>query len=153
MKSNKVKAFTLSEILVVLVVASIVIVMAFLVLNMVRKQVVGIQNNYAKKQISNNFETLLQRDFNSNQANYKLKTNTLVLKNTKDSIIYTIPSNFITRDKDTFEIAVENKKLFLEGVKVKNNQIDALELNLSASFGNRKLFFFQKKDAAYYINN
>ena len=153
MKSNKVKAFTLSEILVVLVVASIVIAMAFLVLNIVRKQVVGIQNNYAKKQIINTFEKVFQRDFNNNQAIYISKTNTLMLKNTKDSIEYIMSSNFIARNKDTFDIPIENKKLFLEGFEVKNNQIDALELNLSASFGNKKLFFFQQKDASYYVNN
>ena len=42
MKTNKLKAFTLAEMLVVLVVASIVISMGFLVLNMVRKQVIVI---------------------------------------------------------------------------------------------------------------
>ena len=50
MKHHKVKAFTLSEMLVVLVVASILISMGFLVLNMVRKQVQVIQKNYQLKQ-------------------------------------------------------------------------------------------------------
>ena len=49
MKETKLKAFTLAEMIVVLVVASIVISMSFLVLNMVGKQVSLIQNNYHKK--------------------------------------------------------------------------------------------------------
>ena len=49
MNKTKLKAFTLGEMIVVVVVASIVIAMGFLVLNMVKKQVRIIQNNYHQK--------------------------------------------------------------------------------------------------------
>jgi type II secretory pathway pseudopilin PulG len=152
MKPNKVKSFTLAEMLVVLVVASIVISMAFLVLNMVRKQVSSIQQNYNKKQLVNTFETFMSRDFNNNIASYDSVKEQLVLSSPKDSIVYLIKATYVIREKDTFAISIKNKKLFLEGNEVKNNRIDALEINLDLRFSNKKLFFFQHLDASYYVN-
>ncbi len=153
MKTNKLKAFTLAEMLVVLVVASIVISMGFLVLNMVRKQVIVIQKNYHKKQEIQLFETTLIRDFNARNAFFHKKENTITLRNTIDSIQYTFLDTYITREKDTFQIEVDNKKLFLDGSLVKEKTIDAIEINLSSNFANRQLFIQQTKDASYYLNN
>lgn len=152
MKSNKVDAFTLTEMIVVLVVASIVISMGFLVLNMVRKQVVLIQKNYQKKQEVQLFENTFSREFNTRTAFYTAKENTLTLKNTKDSIQYTFLGKMIIREKDTFQVDISNKKLFLDGKEVKEKTIDAIEINLSDNFSNRQLFFHQTKDASYFIN-
>ena len=153
MKTNKLKAFTLAEMLVVLVVASIVISMGFLVLNMVRKQVIVIQKNYHKKQEIQLFETTLIRDFNARNAFFHQKDNIITLRNTKDSIQYTFLDTYITREKDTFQIEVDNKKLFLDGSLVKEKTIDAIEINLSSNFTNRQLFIQQTKDASFYLNN
>jgi prepilin-type N-terminal cleavage/methylation domain-containing protein len=152
MKMTKLKAFTLTEMLVVLVVATIVISMAFLVLNMVRKQVISIQNNYQKKQEVQLFETTFSRDFNARSAFYHEQLNVLVLKNSKDIISYIFLQNAIVREKDTFQIQVANKKLFLDGIQVKEKTIDAIEINLSDQFANRQLFIHRTKDATYYLN-
>lgn len=152
MKKTKLNAFTLAEMLVVLVVASIVISMAFLVLNMVRKQVVVIQKNYQKKQEVQFFETTFSRDFNARSAFYNERLNVLMLKNSKDSIQYQFLDNYILREKDTFQIEVENKKLFLDGVQVKEKTIDAIEIDLSSNFANRQLFIHRTKDTSYYMN-
>jgi prepilin-type N-terminal cleavage/methylation domain-containing protein len=153
MKINKLKAFTLAEMLVVLVVASIVISMGFLVLNMVRKQVIVIQKNYQKKQEVQFFETTFSRDFNMGSAFFNKKENRITLKNTRDSIQYTFFENYITREKDTFQIEIKNKKLFLDGGLVYEKTIDAVEMTLSSRFTNRQLFIQQSKDASYYLNN
>lgn len=152
MQKIKLKAFTLAEMLVVLVVASILISMAFMVLNMVRKQVVSIQKSYAKKQEVQFFEVTLLRDFNSGSAFYDTKKNQLLLKNTKGNIRYTFLKNSIVRENDTFHIEVADKKLFLDGVEVQQNSIDGIEINMSNNFANRQLFIHQTKDAAFYIN-
>ncbi len=153
MKKTKLKAFTLAEMIVVLVVASIVIAMGFLVLNMVRKQVQLIQNNYHKKQEVQFFEATFSRDFNTHSAYYYKKTNVLILKNTKNNISYTFLEQCIIREKDTFYIQVKNKKLFLDGLEVTEKEIDAIEINLSEHFSNKQLFIQQTKAAAYYLNN
>lgn len=153
MKNTKLKAFTLAEMIVVLVVASIVISMGFLVLNMVRKQVSLIQTNYQKKQEVQFFEATLTRDFNKRNAFFDKKQERLILKSTKDSISYTFLDQFIVREMDTLNLEVKNKKLFLDGVKVKGEFIDAIEISLSEHFSNKQLFIQQKKDASFYLNN
>ena len=152
MKQNKLNAFTLSELLVVLVVSSIVISMTFLVLNMVRKQVVSIQENYQKKQEVRFFEARFSRDFNSHNASYDPKKKSLKLTNTKDSIRYVFSDLFIIREKDTFPIEVAKIHLFLDGTTVREKTIDAIAIALSSRFANQQLFIHQTKDAAYYIN-
>lgn len=153
MKKTKLKAFTLSEMIVVLVVASIVIAMGFLVLNMVRKQVQLIQNNYYKKQEVQFFEATFTRDFNARNAYFDKKQGVLTLKNIKNNISYTFLDQCIIREKDTFDIEVKNKKLFLDGLEVGEKNIDAIEINLSEQFSNKQLFIQQTKEAAFYINH
>ena len=70
---KKIKAFTLSEMLVVLVISSIVIAAAFLILTMVQKQFMVVQKNINNKQEINFFERLLWRDFNTYTINYQKK--------------------------------------------------------------------------------
>ena len=152
MKNKKLKAFTLAEMLVVLVVASIVIAMSFLVLNMVRKQVVLIQENYHKKQEVQFFEAVLTRDFKTHSAVYYKNQNRLSLICSKDSISYVFSGKGIIREKDTFQIEVSNKKLFLDGKEVQVKTIDAIKIILSENYSGKELFIQQTKDASYYIN-
>lgn len=149
---NKLNAFTLAEMLVVLVVSSIIIAMAFLVLNMVREQVISIHKNYQKKQEVHFFEVRFSRDFNERNGYYNEKENRFTLTNPKDSIVYSFLDKMIIREKDTFFIEVANKKLFLDGKEVNDANIDAVEINLSNEFANKQLFVQQIKDASYYVN-
>lgn len=152
-KQTKIKAFTISELLVVLVVSTIVISMTFLVLNMVRKQLRLIQGNYQKKQEVQFFENTLTRDFNRGVAYYEPKLNRLLLKNSKDSVEYLFLKQYILREKDTFQIELDNLKLFLGGKEVSENTIDAIEITTSSNFANQYIFVYQTKDVAYSINN
>jgi type II secretory pathway pseudopilin PulG len=152
MKTRKINAFTLGEILVVLVVSSIVISMAFVVVSMVQKQVYLIQNNLSKKQQIQFFETTLLRDMNSYSVFFQKQENCLLLRNTKDSIRYIFYDDFVIRKTDTIKISFENKKLFLEGTFVLDGKVDAIELNLSNSYANAQLFLQKTKDATFYLN-
>jgi prepilin-type N-terminal cleavage/methylation domain-containing protein len=153
MRNTKIKAFTLSEMIVVLVVASIVISMGFLVLNMVRKQVRVIRANYQNKHEVQLFQTIFTRDFNRRSAVYDNKKNILKLKNTKDNISYAFMDSIIIREIDTFKIAIANKKLFLNGFEVKNKSIDAIQIILSKQYSDKELFIQKTKDGAFYMNN
>lgn len=152
MKSMKLKAFTLAEMLVVLVVSSLVVSMAFLVLNMVRKQVISIQKNNHKKQEVQSFDARFYSDFNTHSVFYDESSDVFRLKNTKEMITYTFLDKFIVRETDTFFIEVVDKKLFLEGTEVKQQTIDAIEIHLSPQFANKQLFVQKTKDASYYMN-
>jgi len=152
MKTRKINAFTLAEMLVVLVVSSIVISMSFVVVSMVQKQVYLIQSNFSKKQQVQFFEAVLLRDLNSHSVFFQKKENRLLLKNTKDSIYYTFYDGFVIRKTDTIKIYFEKKELFLDGVIVSEGEIDAIEFNLTSSYGNTELFLQKTKDATFYLN-
>lgn len=149
---NKVNGFTLSEMLVVIVVASIVISSGFLVLQMVRKQVRLIQQNYEIKQELSVFEATLSRDFNTRKARFDQKSNALMLSNSKDSIQYLFLEHQIVREKDTFTIAIAEKKIFLDGLEVQEGRIDAIEFQLPEQFFKKQFFIQQIKDGSYYVN-
>lgn len=151
-KKNKIEAFTLAEMIVVLVVSSIVIATGFLVLQMARQQIRVIQKNYYKKQEVSSFENILYRDFSSKTAKYNPSKQLLILKSQKDSILYQFKEKYITRNKDTFEIEANKIITFLDGNKATNNSIDAIQISLSENFSNVKLFLQQTKDASHYIN-
>lgn len=152
MSKTKLKAFTLGEMIVVIVVASIVIAMGFLMLNMVKKQVRIIQKTYHQKTALQFFEATFIRDFNTRNAYYDVSKNRVSLKSSKNSIAYTFLDDFIIREKDTFPLKIVTKKLFLEGFETRGKFIDAIEINLSEEFSNQQLFIQQTKDAAHYLN-
>jgi prepilin-type N-terminal cleavage/methylation domain-containing protein len=152
MNTKKINAFTLSEMLVVLVVSSILISMAFVVVSMVQKQVYLIQKNLSKKQQLLFFEATLLRDFNTHRVFFIKEENSLLLKSGKDSISYTFFDDFVIRGTDTIKISFENKTLFLNGAMVTDGEIDAIALNLLSSYANAQLFLQKTKGATFYLN-
>jgi len=152
MMKNKLPSFTLAEMLVVLVIASIVISTGFVMLGIVKKQVAIVQRNFENKQNLYTLKTMLQRDLNSSIAYFDNSKGSLVLKRTKDSISYRFERSYVLRNKDTISIGLEEKIGWLDGNKVNIGIIDAVELSLGADFNNAMLFIKSSKDAAHYIN-
>lgn len=149
---KKIKAFTLSEMLVVLVVSSIVITATFSVLTMVQKQFMIVQKNIYNKQEINFFERLLWRDFNTYTISYQKKKDLLVLTNDINSIQYSFFKGYTIREKDTFLVQITSKELFLDGNKVVDGVIDAIKIKTTPLFGSKKIFIHSSKDATYYLN-
>ena len=67
---RKIQAFTLGELLVVLVISSIVVTLAFLMLSNVRRQVKSINNTFDTQQKVIKLERLLMLDLNTRNASY-----------------------------------------------------------------------------------
>ena len=143
----------MGELLVVMVVSSIVISVTFLVLDITRKQINKMKENYEKKQAFLFFQTTLSRDFNLNTAFYHVKEKRLNLMNTKDTIQYLFLDKVVLRNQDTFHVELVKIVLFLDGKIVTDKSSDAILIEASNSFAQQKLFVQQRKDAAYYINN
>ncbi|MCK5677016.1 MAG: hypothetical protein KAH72_00880 [Flavobacteriaceae bacterium] len=152
LSTKKIKAFTIAELLVVLVLTSIVVSLALVVLNLVQKQISGIQINLQKQNEIQVLEKALWKDLNSNKLFYNPKKEILICTNPTDSITYSFGENFILRNLDTIDITVQNKYFYMDGEIVYNGAFDALEIELSQKFQNKSLFIFQKKDVAYYMN-
>ncbi len=154
MKTNKkIQAFTLSEIIVVLILTSIVVGLAFSVLGLVQKQMLAIQSNYNKSLEVQKLETSLWLDFNRYpNIRYDAIENELILKHELDSISYQFSEEHIVKAQDTFSIPLETKQFYFDGVISETNKVDAIKLRTTKAYQNRELFIFKKNDATIYMD-
>ena len=151
--NNKIKAFTLSEMIIVLILTSIVVGLAFSVLSLVQKHMFSIQQNYNKTTELNMLEVALHLDFNRySKVNYNNLENEIKFISPIDSISYKFYENMIIKETDTFNIQLQNKMFFFDGETVANGKMDALKLLTSKDFQNQVLFIYKKNDASNYMN-
>lgn len=150
--SKKIQAFTLSEIIVVLILTSIVVGLAFSVLGLVQKQMLAIQSNYNKSLEVQKLETSLWLDFNRYpHIRYDAIENKLILKHDLDSISYQFSEENIIKAQDTFSIPLETKQFYFDGILSESNKVDAIKLRTTKAYQNRELFIFKKNDATIYM--
>ncbi len=150
---TKIQAFTLSEMVVVLIITSIVIGLAFSVLSLVQKYMGSIQNNFNKNMELNKLEQSLSLDFNRySNIRYDYLEQIIIFKNEIDSTIYQFGETFIIKEIDTFNIQLQNKQVFFDGKNVEQGNVDAIKLETTKVFQNQKLFFFKENDATHFVN-
>jgi hypothetical protein len=149
---KKIKAFTLGELLVVLVVSSIAITISFLALENVQKQLKNIQHVFETQQHINHLEKSITTDLNRFIAVYHAAKNTLVFKDANKAIQYQIDKEYILRNKDTILLSVKELTFYLDGKQVTNGAIDALEFSFSETYSQGGFFSYKIKDAAHYMN-
>lgn len=150
----KIQAFTLSEMIVVIILTSLVVGMAFSVLSLVQKHMYSIQANFSKNTDLNILEQALWLDFNRySNIKYDGINGTLMFTSEIDSTTYKFTRESIIKELDTLHIPIENKTFFFDGNKVIGGQIDAIKLEPSKSFQNQQLFVFKKNDATIHLNN
>ncbi len=125
--NKKTKAFTLAEMLVVLVISSIIITITLLVLSLVQGQIRSIQAIYKKNTEIRLFERALWQDFNHNKLFYNTTKEQLICVSEKDTVQYFFGPEYVIRNVDTINVPIVEKKFFLDGVEVKNSVIDAVE--------------------------
>lgn len=148
-RSKKIQAFTLSEMLVVLLLTIVVVGLAFSILGLVQKQMFGIQENYEEKTAENLLRQAVWDDFNSyGQVHFDQNNGSLLLENELEQKQYGFYETFITRDLDTFYTDIRPQKLYFEGEEVLGGTIDAIELSNGEEKGNNKQIFVCKKNSA-----
>lgn len=153
MKNAKVKSFTLSELLVVMIITAIVVGIAFSVLRLVQRQIHLIQKNYDKSVELALFEQKLWQDFNEYpKVVFNSKENKLLLESEKDTVIYHFDSENVLRNKDTIKVKVGVDNVFLEGKKVSEGNVDAIRLNAEIELPEYTIFVFRKLDVNFYMN-
>lgn len=148
---NRVKAFTLSELIVVMIISTIVISLAFMALSIVKKQISDIQKRTEIKNELFALEKVLYKDFNFYGLG-DFSTNKLKFKNPIDSVNYAFEDNFLLRNKDTIKISVGNLAFYLDGKTVTMGKVDALKFE-AIELNYRATFIYALKDAAFYLNN
>lgn len=147
MMNTKLRAYTLSEILVVLVVASLVISMTVLVLELIQKQMYKVRFGFQETNEVLLFEKLLVNDFNQRQMIYDANENRLFGVGATDTLQYRFFSNFILRNADTLWIAIHEKRLYLDNNQVFNGRVDAMDIALEQN----KVFVYKTKGASHYM--
>ncbi len=150
---QKIRAFTLSEMIVVLILTSIVVGMAFSVLTLVQKHMYSIQDNFSKNTELNKLEQSLWLDFNRySNAKYDELKERLTFNTEIDSTSYQFTNDFIIKDIDTFNIQLQQKSVYFNGDKKRNGQIDAIKIETSQVFQNQQVFVFKENDATQFMN-
>jgi len=151
--NKKIKAFTISEMLVVLILTAIVVGLAFSVLSLVQKHMASIQKNLNQSTQLNTLETSLWLDFTRYQeVAYNALENELMLSSELDSTSYRFSENYIIKETDTFPIEIKNKEFFFVGEKVGNGKVDAIKIETSKVFQNQQLFIHKQNDASVFMN-
>ena len=150
---NKVHAFTLSELSIVLLLSSVVVGLAFTVLGLVQKQMGVIQANFNQTLQVTTLETELWLNFNRYpNISYNSATQTMVLKNELDSVTYTFSESYMIKERDTLSVPIKRKQFYFDGIEVTSNAIDAMKLTTTNAFQQRTLFVYVKNDATVYMN-
>lgn len=152
-KQGKLPAFALQEMMVVLAITTIVVGMAFSVLNLVQKQMGTIEDIYEVKLEANKLRQSLWVDFNRySYAHFDQKKQQLYFSNELEEKIYTIIKDKIYTERDTFNIQLENKVFYFKNQEREIGEIDAIELKTTKETGHQHLFVFKDNAPATDIN-
>lgn len=153
MSKNKIKSFTLSEILVVMVITAIVVGIAFSVLRLVQKQIHTIETNFQKTTSLALFEQKLWQDFNElNVIDYNENKHSMLMGSEVDTVLYSFQENYILRNNDTLKLKLGISMLYFEGKTVKEGNIDAISISGMAELPDYKIFVSKKNDLTLTMN-
>lgn len=151
--TKKILAFTISELIIVLILTSIIVGLAFSVLTLVNKQIIATRKNYDKKLEIEKLQMALFIDFNKfSNTNFKKNSDELLFYNNLNRVNYKFFENHVLRDKDTIFVAIANKLLFFNGKPIFNGKIDAIKIETSKAFNETKIFAFRQNDASTFMN-
>ena len=112
-----------------MVITSVVVGIAFSVLNLVQKQIKKGSEYFEDKTDLRLFEQQLSKDLNTTSlAIYAPKVSSLILKQDSIDINYTFEKEYTLRNNDTLEVQLQLKQLYFEGQEVNSGVCDALLL-------------------------
>lgn len=148
----KVAAYTLNEMLIVIIISTIIAGLAFTVLNLVNRNMWAIQENLKVNTEFSKLEESLWIDMNRYQnVSFLESENQLLFSSKMDSLVYDFNTDYITKGRDTFHLKIENKLFYFNGNVIEKGTIDALKLELSKQYRKQQLFIFKKNDAIQFM--
>ncbi|WP_166923983.1 PulJ/GspJ family protein [Flavobacterium poyangense] len=153
MGTGKIKSFTLSELLIVMIITAIVVGMAFSVLRLVQKQIHTIQTNFDKSSTLALFEQKLWQDFNEPHAitGNKQKQFVVMLSET-DTVTYSFHEHYTLRNKDTIPLKLTLQKLLFSGKEIQDGDIDAIQISAATTLPDYEIFVSKKNDITFFMN-
>ena len=153
MAPRKLKSFTLSELIVVMIITAIVVGMAFSVLRIVQKQIHTIQTNFEKTSTLALFEQKLWQDFNEPHiVMYDNDKQMLIMTSEIDTVTYSFQDKFSMRNRDTIKLKIIPNKTLFQGKEVKSGPIDALSIFAETELPGYEIFVSKKNDLTFQMN-
>lgn len=150
---TSVKALTLNEMVIVLVISAIVMGMAFAVLRMVQQHMETITKNFEHQTQCRLLEQALWIDFSKcSNITYNSEDEVLTLKQHEDAVLYQFNDNYVLRNLDTIPIGVSEIELFFEAQSREDGLVDAIKLTMFKPLRQKALFVYKINDATTYIN-
>ena len=151
---RKLNSFTLSEMLVVLLLTTFVVGISFSVLQLIQKQMHGIEGNFEQRTEYNLLYQSLWINFNQYDGVwYNADLNQLTFVNEINTLEYKISETYVTKQKDTFFIKIDRPQFFFKGKPQSFGEIDAMDFFITAEGSKRRFFVFKKNAATSYLNN
>ncbi|TDS20869.1 hypothetical protein DFQ03_0125 [Maribacter caenipelagi] len=138
--------------MVVLVITTVVVGMAFAVLNLVQRQMGSIETIYAIKTDINQLRQSLWIDF----SRYDFivvdqKNNKILLSNELEGRQYEILNGNSIRTEN-LEMEFESIAYYFDNQKVVQGEIDAISIVTSKDTGHQEIFVFKQNTPVTYIN-
>lgn len=153
MAAGKLKSFTLSELLIVMIITAIVVGMAFSVLRLVQKQIHTIQANFNKTSTLALFEQRLWQDFNEpHEILYNVQKQNIMIISEIDTVNYSFQENYTLRNQDTIKLKLIAQNAFLNGKEIKDGMIDAIKISAETTLPNYEIFVSKKNDITFFMN-
>ncbi len=151
-KLKKIKAFSLQEMMVVLAITTVVVGMAFAVLNLVQRQMGSIETIYAIKTDINQLRQSLWIDFSRyDYIAVDQKSNKIMLSNELERRQYEIINGNSIRTEN-LEMEFESIAYYFDNQKVVQGEIDAISIITSKDTGYQEVFVFKQNTPVTYIN-
>lgn len=150
--NKKIKSFTITELLVVMILTTIVVAIALLVLTFIQKEINTIQQNYTKTSEIKTLELALWNDFNVSSVYFFKEKNRLICINPIDTIVYHFKKDFVTRNIDTLKLEITELNVF-RNAKPSVGLIDGIKLTFSDQFQHREVFVYTSNSAEFYMTD
>lgn len=150
------KAFTLAETLVALVLMVIVVGLASSVINLTTTNIKLIQENENGYRDLEQLEFILELDV-SRYSEMKYIDSTMVLKSPIDSVLYSFKPNLvdgkvnILRDKDTIVSQPIHLTMYYKGDSINSGIFDAIEIKNNRT--NHQIFVYKPEDLHSKLGN
>ncbi len=149
---QKIKAFTLTEVMVVLVISAIVVGLAFSVLGIVQKNMSNIQGNYQYQSEIQSLEVALSIDFNTySSAHWNSEKNQLTLSSPIQQKKYHFFNDSIVSNTTQYKTKVKSTTFYFEGEQVPSGRIDAIKLIFDKTTDTHRVFVFKHNDPSIHF--
>lgn len=150
--TKKIKAFTIQEMLVVLLITALVVGMAYSVLRLVQIQMNGISSNYEETTEIQLLKQSLWIDFNQHDRIwYDGSRRELLLTNEMEQIKYQFHEKMVLKERDTFFVKINELFLYFNANNISGGEIDAMDFFVGRGNGTR-LFVYKRNSATSYID-